>query len=216
MSDLVSSSFVREALVSERPAPVKTTGFIGFVRTRLLNSPTNILLTVLGALLIWFTVIPALRFLLVDAVWHGSDRTACLAENAGHPVGACWPFIEAKFYQIVYGFYPEAERWRASEAQHLAKVAALDAQFAELLQHRRRHRERCRRGIGVSRVEGLRKGRNESGDRLLIVGMFRGRHAGRSGLRFFRCLLSFQARADPEQCRAEQQREGSHSCYSLF
>ena len=35
----------------------------------------------------------------------------------------------------------EAERWRASEAQHQAKVAALDAQFAELLQHRRRHRE---------------------------------------------------------------------------
>jgi general L-amino acid transport system permease protein len=125
MSDLVSSSFVREALVSERPAPVKTTGFIGFVRTRLLNSPTNILLTVLGALLIWFTVIPALRFLLVDAVWHGSDRTACLAENAGHPVGACWPFIEAKFYQIVYGFYPEAERWRVNLTFLLAGLLLL-------------------------------------------------------------------------------------------
>ena len=61
MSDVASSSFVREVLVPERPAPVKTTGFIGFVRTRLLNSPTNILLTVLGTLLIWFTVIPALK-----------------------------------------------------------------------------------------------------------------------------------------------------------
>jgi general L-amino acid transport system permease protein len=114
MSDVASSSFVREVLVPERPAPVKTTGFIGFVRTRLLNSPTNILLTVLGTLLIWFTVIPALRFLLVDAVWHGSDRTACLSESAGHLVGACWPFIEAKFDQLVYGFYPEAERWRVN------------------------------------------------------------------------------------------------------
>ena len=125
MSDLASASFVREALVPERPAPVKTSGLIGLLRTRLFNSPTNILLTALGALLIWFTVIPALRFLLVDAVWHGSDRTACLSENAGHPVGACWPFIEAKFDQLVYGFYPAAERWRVNLTFLLAGVLLL-------------------------------------------------------------------------------------------
>ena len=97
MSDVVAPSFTRTGdLIAERPAPVKTTGLVGFLRTRLFNSPTNILLTVLGALLIWFTVIPALRFMLVDAVWHGSDRNACLEQNAGHPVGACWPYISAK------------------------------------------------------------------------------------------------------------------------
>jgi general L-amino acid transport system permease protein len=125
MSDLASSSFVREALVPERPAPVKTTGLIGLLRTRLFNSPTNILLTALGALLIWFTVIPALRFLLVDAVWRGSDRNACLAENAGHAVGACWPYIAAKFDQFIYGFYPEAERWRVNLTFVLAGVLLL-------------------------------------------------------------------------------------------
>ncbi len=116
MSDIAASSsaFVRRELVPERPAPVKTTGFIGFLRTRLLNSPTNILLTILGLLLLWFTVIPALKFLLVDAVWYGTDRSACLAENAGHPVGACWPYIAAKFTQFIYGFYPEPERWRVN------------------------------------------------------------------------------------------------------
>ena len=31
---------------------------VGFVRTRLFNSPINIVLTILGALLIWFTVVP--------------------------------------------------------------------------------------------------------------------------------------------------------------
>ena len=67
----------------ERPAPVKTTGFVGFLRTRLFNSPTNILITIVSALLLWFIVVPALKFLLVDAVWTGSDRNACLAENAG-------------------------------------------------------------------------------------------------------------------------------------
>lgn len=114
VSDSAMTNFVRKDLVAERPAPVKTTGMIGFVRTRLLNSPTNILLTILGALLIWFTVVPALRFLLVDAVWHGSDRNACLEQNAGHAVGACWPYISAKFDQLIYGFYPQAERWRVN------------------------------------------------------------------------------------------------------
>jgi len=125
MSDIAASSFVRDALVAERSAPIKTTGFVGFLRTRLLNSPTNILLTVLGALLIWFTVIPALRFLLVDAVWQGSDRNACLAENVGRPVGACWPYIGAKINQFIYGFYPEAERWRVNLTFFLAAVLLL-------------------------------------------------------------------------------------------
>ena len=125
MSDIAASSFVRDALVAERSAPIKTTGFVGFLRTRLFNSPTNILLTILGALLIWFTVIPALRFLLVDAVWQGTDRNACLAENAGHPVGACWPYIGAKINQFIYGFYPEAERWRVNLTFFLAAVLLL-------------------------------------------------------------------------------------------
>jgi len=47
---------------------VKTTGFIGLMRTRLLNSPTNILLTVVSALLLWFTIVPSVKFLVVDAV----------------------------------------------------------------------------------------------------------------------------------------------------
>jgi general L-amino acid transport system permease protein len=114
MSDITASAFVRQDLVGERPAPVKTTGFVGFLRTRLFNSPTNILLTLVGILLLWFTVVPAVKFLLIDAVWSGSDRNACLAENAGHPVGACWPFVQAKFRQFIYGFYPEPERWRVN------------------------------------------------------------------------------------------------------
>jgi general L-amino acid transport system permease protein len=125
MSEIAASSFVRQDLVPERTAPVKTTGFVGFLRTRLFNSPTNILLTIVSILLLWFTVIPALKFLLVDAVWRGSDRNACLAENAGHPVGACWPYIQAKFTQFIYGFYPEPERWRVNVTFVLAALLLL-------------------------------------------------------------------------------------------
>ena len=125
MSETAASSFVRQELVPERPAPVKTTGFVGFLRTRLFNSPTNILLTIMGLLLLWFTVVPAVKFLLVDAVWRGSDRNACLAENAGHVVGACWPYVQAKFAQFIYGFYPEAERWRVNLTFLLAALLLL-------------------------------------------------------------------------------------------
>jgi general L-amino acid transport system permease protein len=125
MSDIAASSFVRQDLVSERPAPMKTTGFVGFLRTRLFNSPTNILITIISVLLLWFIVVPAIRFLLVDAVWSGNDRNACLAENVGHAVGACWPFVQAKFSQFIYGFYPEPERWRVNLTFILAAVLLL-------------------------------------------------------------------------------------------
>jgi general L-amino acid transport system permease protein len=125
MTDITSGSFVRQDLVAERPAPVKTTGFVGLVRARLFNSPTNILLTILGALLLWFTIVPSVKFLMVDAVWTGEDRTACLTENAGFAVGACWPYIQAKLPQLIYGFYPEAERWRVNLALVLAVVLLL-------------------------------------------------------------------------------------------
>ena len=125
MSDIAAESFIRRDLVAERAAPVKTTGLIGFLRTRLFSSPGYVLLTILSALLIWFTVIPALRFLFVDAVWQGHDREACLAQNAGHPVGACWPFVAAKMNQFIYGFYPGAERWRVNVVFLLGAVLLL-------------------------------------------------------------------------------------------
>jgi general L-amino acid transport system permease protein len=125
MNDLAAPVFVRQELVPERPAPIKTTGFVGFLRTRLFNSPTNILITIVSALLLWFTIIPSVKFLLIDAVWLGNDRNACLAENAGHVVGACWPYIQAKFTQFIYGFYPEQERWRVNLTFIMAAILLL-------------------------------------------------------------------------------------------
>src|SRR6202161_545903 len=125
MSELAAPSFVRQQLVPERAAPIRTTGLVGFLRTRLFNSPTNIVLTIASLLLLWFTVVPAIRFLLVDAVWRGADRGACLPENAGHAVGACWPYVQAKFIQFIYGFYPQAERWRVNLTFILAAMLLL-------------------------------------------------------------------------------------------
>ncbi len=63
-----------------------------------------------------------MRFLLIDAVWNGSSRADCLPETAGREVGACWPFITAKFAQFMYGFYPESEHWRVDLTYALGVV----------------------------------------------------------------------------------------------
>ena len=125
MGDLAASAFVRRELIPERAAPVRTTGLGGFLRARLFNSPTNILLTLVSLLLLWFTIVPAVKFLLIDAVWRGTDRDACLAATAGRTVGACWPFVAAKFSQFVYGFYPAPERWRVNLTFILAAMLLL-------------------------------------------------------------------------------------------
>ena len=72
------------------------------------------MMTVASAVLLWLILCPTVKFLLVDAVWQGSDRNACLEETSGTPVGACWPFIQAKFDQFIYGFYPAEARWRVN------------------------------------------------------------------------------------------------------
>jgi general L-amino acid transport system permease protein len=107
-------AFVRQELVPQRPAPVRMTGTIAWIRSHLFGSPTNILLTIVCALLLYVTIVPAVKFLLIDAVWTGSDRNACLAENVGREVGACWPFVQAKLQQFMYGFYPQNQLWRVN------------------------------------------------------------------------------------------------------
>lgn len=96
------------------PPPVSTRGAIGWAREHLFGSVGQVLLTLFGIWLLFAVVPPLIQFFVIDAVWIGTDRQACLPENAGRPVGACWPFIAAKWNQILYGFYPETERWRVN------------------------------------------------------------------------------------------------------
>jgi general L-amino acid transport system permease protein len=87
-------------------------GLVAFARGHLFGGVFNTLLTLLSALIIVLLVWPALKFLVIDAVWTGASRDDCLQQAAGREVGACWPFIAAKFGQFMYGFYPAGERWR--------------------------------------------------------------------------------------------------------
>ncbi|WP_323772340.1 amino acid ABC transporter permease [Antarctobacter sp.] len=61
--------------------------------------------------LIWMSW-TLLNFAVFSATFSdpaGIKREACI-ENAG----ACWPFVQAKWYQFMYGFYPREEVWRVN------------------------------------------------------------------------------------------------------
>ncbi|MBD8513994.1 amino acid ABC transporter permease [Photobacterium sp. CAU 1568] len=90
---------------SETP-PAKLTGVGGWLRKNLFAGPVNTVVT-LG--LLWLVVTWAEQVLLwavLDADFIGSTRDACTRE------GACWVFIQARFEQFMFGFYPESEIWR--------------------------------------------------------------------------------------------------------
>jgi general L-amino acid transport system permease protein len=110
----MATSFVRSELVTAAPPPASLVGPVGWVRQNLFSSIPNAILTIVGAYIAYKLVWSFIDFALVRAVWTGADREACLDAKAGFQVGACWPFIQAKFGQFMYGFYPVELRWRVN------------------------------------------------------------------------------------------------------
>jgi general L-amino acid transport system permease protein len=108
----------------DMPPPPSMVGYIGWIRENLLGSTTNIVITVLTLYFLYLVVPPMLSWLFLDAVFAGASRDECRAvmEEAGRK-GACWAFIGQRFELFVYGFYPEAERWRVNLAFIMMLVA---------------------------------------------------------------------------------------------
>jgi general L-amino acid transport system permease protein len=97
--------------IEAQPAPVSTSGPVGWVRANLLNSVGNAVLTVIFGALAIYIIYGFARFALIDATWVGDNREACLAK-AGGTAGACWPMITERLAYFVYGSYPIDQRWR--------------------------------------------------------------------------------------------------------
>lgn len=93
------------------PAPVSTTGVIGWMRQNLFSSIGNTLLTLAGIYIAYSLITPFIQFAFIDAVWSGENREACLPQDGGHS-GACWAYVKAYFPQFIYGRYPVEERYR--------------------------------------------------------------------------------------------------------
>src|SRR5579872_1048115 len=113
-SSAVAGGYVRTAPAPFMAPPASSVGPLGWARERLFSSIGSSVLTVLIAALIVWIARPLVDFLLIDAVWSGADREACLPSPARPEVGACWAFIGDRFAYIIYGSYPIAERWRVN------------------------------------------------------------------------------------------------------
>jgi general L-amino acid transport system permease protein len=122
MANVSQPSYIRRALVEPEPPPVASTDALRMTRARLFGGAFNTTLTLVSVVVIVSLVWPAVKFLFIDAVWTGSSRVDCLPETAGREVGACWPFVKAKFAQFMYGFYPESEQWRVNLTYALGAI----------------------------------------------------------------------------------------------
>ncbi len=100
-----------------RPPPVSATGIAGWLRANLFSSWLNTGLTLLSLLLIYYSVPPFLDWAILSATFEGASREDC------DMAGACWPIVGVRWKQLIYGFYPEVEHWRAVLAFALLLVA---------------------------------------------------------------------------------------------
>ena len=97
-------------MLPERPAPIATAGTIGWLRTNLFSSWLNTLLTLAGVYVLWLIIPGILEWAVFNADVAGEDRFACTSS------GACWAWVDQRYRQFLYGFYPADQRWRVNLA----------------------------------------------------------------------------------------------------
>ena len=103
---------------ADMPAPTKVFGPVAWMRQNLFSNWINTLLTLFAIYLIWLVVPPLLSWAIFDANWAGTTRADCTK------AGACWVFIEQRFGQFMYGYYPQELRWRVDLTVALAIIGA--------------------------------------------------------------------------------------------
>lgn len=111
-------SFVRTEMLAPEPAPLGNRNVSGWIRTNLLATPKDVVLTVIAIFILATTLPGAINWLFIQAAWVGADRSVCatVVQSGGiQPEGwsgACWAFVEDRFQQFMFGRYPLDERWR--------------------------------------------------------------------------------------------------------
>jgi general L-amino acid transport system permease protein len=111
---IAPGAYVRAAVAPFMAPPRATVGLAGWTRANLFPSVGSGVTTVLLTLALVWLAIPVINFLIVNAVWTGTGREACLETPERPVVGACWAYIADRFSYITYGSYPLADRWRVN------------------------------------------------------------------------------------------------------
>jgi len=85
--------------------PIASVGILGWIIENLFSSPFNTILTIIIISIFWFSIIPFLKWALIDSCWLPNSN--CKATG-----GACWSVISSNYKIILFGFYPQDILWR--------------------------------------------------------------------------------------------------------
>ena len=85
--------------------PIASVGILGWIKENLFSSPFNTILTIIIISIFWFSIIPFLKWALIDSCWLPNSN--CKATG-----GACWSVISSNYKIILFGFYPQDILWR--------------------------------------------------------------------------------------------------------
>jgi general L-amino acid transport system permease protein len=125
--------FSRTEMLPALPPPITERGAVKWMRENLFSSTLNIILTVLGALAIFWLVKASLPWWL-NSVWNAGSLSECreiVAANAGEgATGACWAMIRQWWGAFIFGFYPPDQWWRPILAFGLLFCALAPVLFA--------------------------------------------------------------------------------------
>ncbi|KQQ37198.1 amino acid ABC transporter permease [Rhizobium sp. Leaf306] len=110
-------SYVRNDMIAPEPPPVSASSASGWIRTNLLATPKDVVLTIVAIASLAFALPGIINWLFINASWVGADRSVCatVVQGGTQPdgwKGACWAFVGDRFQQFMFGRYPIEERWR--------------------------------------------------------------------------------------------------------
>jgi general L-amino acid transport system permease protein len=90
-----------------RAASATWRSFANDMRLRYFGTPLNAAITLVCLFALYKILPPILGWAVIDAHWTGTAAQCREARS-----GACWAFIDEKFWFAVFGLYPYELRWR--------------------------------------------------------------------------------------------------------
>lgn len=103
----VAEKFIK---MPDRQPPLKNRGIWLWMSKNLFSSKLNIFITLAIVFILYRTIPPIYNWLFVNSDWIGTSNQDCSRE------GACWVYINMKWYLYMYGFYPAEFYWRPNLA----------------------------------------------------------------------------------------------------
>ncbi len=129
MSDI---AYVKTELSPTLPPPPNAAGPMKWLKDNLFSTWYEAIGTVVASAIIIYLFMSIVDWAFVTSVWEASSFEDCLERYTGHPVGACWGFVDARFNQFMFGPYPTDSYWRPIIVGILLVAGLLPIMFEQI------------------------------------------------------------------------------------